>query len=207
MTAQFPLVDALRFHDRHVLHAAAVERDGHAVVVLGESGAGKSTFAYAAAHAGWGIIADDLCVVEVGDGVHVTGFPKPVNVPSDVLAATPVDAARLAGDARDRWALPLRAITARGRYPVRALLRVAHADANADHAAIPASPLRIDQIVSSLPLATVPSAMRAFFPIAAQLSRLPTYLYRHAADPAQRVRSVERLLDALVGELNLEHRQ
>ena len=46
--------------------------------------------------------------------------------------------------------------------------------------------------------------MRAFFPIAAQLSRLPTYLYRHAADPAQRVRSVERLLDALVGELDLE---
>ena len=107
MTAQFPLVDALRFHDRHVLHAAAVEREGQAVVVLGGSGAGKSTFAYAAAHAGWGIVTDDLCIVEAGDGVYVTGFPKPVNVPSDVLAATPVDAARLAGDARDRWALPL----------------------------------------------------------------------------------------------------
>jgi hypothetical protein len=41
------------------LHAACVERDGKAVLLCGNSGAGKSSLAYACARAGWRFLSDD----------------------------------------------------------------------------------------------------------------------------------------------------
>jgi hypothetical protein len=41
------------------LHAACVERDGKAILLCGNSGAGKSSLAYACARAGWKFLSDD----------------------------------------------------------------------------------------------------------------------------------------------------
>jgi hypothetical protein len=49
------------------LHAACVERNGNAVLLCGESGAGKSCLAYACARRGWTLIADDA--------VHLAPWP------------------------------------------------------------------------------------------------------------------------------------
>lgn len=43
------------------LHAACVQRDGHGVLLCGDSGAGKSSLSYACAMRGWTFIADDAC--------------------------------------------------------------------------------------------------------------------------------------------------
>jgi hypothetical protein len=46
---------------RCILHASAVEVDGHAVLFCGVSGAGKSTLAAALGRAGYRLLADDQC--------------------------------------------------------------------------------------------------------------------------------------------------
>jgi hypothetical protein len=43
------------------LHAACVQREGHGVLLCGDSGAGKSSLSYACALRGWTFIADDSC--------------------------------------------------------------------------------------------------------------------------------------------------
>lgn len=60
---------ALRGHT--VLHASAVERDGHALAILGQSGRGKSTVAAAFCAAGWSLVADDVLRVDAATGVTV----------------------------------------------------------------------------------------------------------------------------------------
>lgn len=47
-----------------VLHAAAVARGGRALVIAGDTGAGKSTLALTLARAGWAHLADDLAVLD-----------------------------------------------------------------------------------------------------------------------------------------------
>lgn len=63
-------------HGREGLHASAVELDGRAVIVAGESGRGKSTLAAALCMVGGTLLADDLTVVGV-DRVHgVVVYPS-----------------------------------------------------------------------------------------------------------------------------------
>jgi len=50
------------------LHANAIEIDGHAVAFMGETGAGKSTLAAWLHDAGHRVIADDVCVLDFGEG-------------------------------------------------------------------------------------------------------------------------------------------
>ncbi len=46
------------------VHAAALEIGGHGVLLVGESGAGKSTTAVACALEGAGLLGDDLCLID-----------------------------------------------------------------------------------------------------------------------------------------------
>jgi hypothetical protein len=203
MATQPPLLDALGLHGRHALHAAALERDGSAVLVLGGSGAGKSTFAFAGSQGGWRIVADDLSLVGLSDVAHVSGLAKPVNVPSDTLATPPEGSRLLANDERQRWVLPSSAIAARGQYPVRAVVTLGHSVDSATVTETPASPARLERLIASLPMGAMPSAVRAFFPVAARLSRLPAYTYMHPSEPGDRIAAAIALLGELwadVGE-------
>ena len=60
-----------------VLHASAVRVGDHAVLFCGPSGEGKSTLAAALGEAGHGLVADDLCRIELREGapplVHCDG--------------------------------------------------------------------------------------------------------------------------------------
>jgi hypothetical protein len=56
------------------LHAACVELSGKGVLLCGNSGAGKSSLAYACARAGWKYVSDDASyLVRNGAGRHVVG--------------------------------------------------------------------------------------------------------------------------------------
>jgi hypothetical protein len=48
------------------VHAAAVARDGRAVLIVGQSGAGKTTIALASALSGWDYLGDDAVMLRAG---------------------------------------------------------------------------------------------------------------------------------------------
>jgi hypothetical protein len=68
--------------DLYFLHAAALERDGRAVLLVAESGAGKSTTAWALLHHGFRYASDELAPVELATG-RVHGFPHALCLKSD----------------------------------------------------------------------------------------------------------------------------
>jgi hypothetical protein len=69
----FAIVD---HYDRHPVHAAAVAGDGAVVLLIGASGAGKSTIAYAAHMAGLTVVSDDTVWVQLRPRVTVWGPPQ-----------------------------------------------------------------------------------------------------------------------------------
>jgi HprK-related kinase A len=62
-----------------LLHAAAVERDGRAIVMTGESGAGKSTLAALLQARGWRLMADEFVLIDPAT-VLVHPFPRPISL-------------------------------------------------------------------------------------------------------------------------------
>ena len=58
------------------IHGACVEMDGHGVLLCGDSGAGKSSLAYACARNGWKFLSDDAtCLIRNRTGRIVAGNP------------------------------------------------------------------------------------------------------------------------------------
>lgn len=82
-------------------HAAALARDGAAVLIMGGKGAGKSSFAAALACSGWSLLADDLArVLRVDDAWRVSPGHRQTKLNPDVAVALGYDLARL----EHRWA-------------------------------------------------------------------------------------------------------
>ena len=76
--------------DRHPIHAAAIERDGHAVLLAGVSGTGKSTLAYLASRSGMRVLGDDHVWVQLEPGLRVWGGgPSRVRLLPDTVAMFP----------------------------------------------------------------------------------------------------------------------
>lgn len=69
-----------------LLHAAAVERDGRALVLTGESGAGKSTLAALLQPRGWRLLADEFVLIDPATGL-VNPFPRPISLKNAAIAA------------------------------------------------------------------------------------------------------------------------
>lgn len=58
------------------IHAGCVSREGHGVLLCGDSGAGKSSLSFACARNGWTFLSDDsTCLVRGRDGRVVVGNP------------------------------------------------------------------------------------------------------------------------------------
>jgi HprK-related kinase A len=66
-------------HQFVVLHAAAVERDGRALLLPGRPGSGKSTLCAALAHRGWRLLSDELALLRPGDG-EIQPLARPVTL-------------------------------------------------------------------------------------------------------------------------------
>jgi hypothetical protein len=72
----FNIAMAGRTHQHLVLHAGVVARDGRAVVLPAEPGAGKSTLSAALMASGWRLFSDESTVFGPDDGV--IAVPRPV---------------------------------------------------------------------------------------------------------------------------------
>jgi HprK-related kinase A len=64
-------------HQWVVVHAAVVERDGHALLLPAAPGSGKSTLCAALAHAGWRLLSDELTIVDSRTG-DIVPIPRPI---------------------------------------------------------------------------------------------------------------------------------
>ena len=64
------------------LHGAAFRVSGKTIAIIGASGQGKSTLAAALAQRGHGLMAEDVCVLDVGDGAGDGGDHRPMVIPS-----------------------------------------------------------------------------------------------------------------------------
>ena len=67
------------------LHAAALERNGRAVILPGDPGAGKSTLTAALALSGFRLLSDEMSLIDRADGLLVP-LARPVNLKNDSIA-------------------------------------------------------------------------------------------------------------------------
>jgi hypothetical protein len=75
--------------DRHPLHAAGIEKEGRAVLLVGPSGLGKSSLTYAAMRAGWRVLADDAVYVQRAPHRTLWGLPRRIHLPPEAVRHFP----------------------------------------------------------------------------------------------------------------------
>ncbi|MDP2957638.1 MAG: hypothetical protein Q8N53_14525 [Longimicrobiales bacterium] len=80
---------AVTVHDRIPIHAAAVTRGDHALLLHGPSGVGKSSLVLAAAQQGVGVLSEDVVYAQLRDGPRIWGMPGAVHVTPDALRFFP----------------------------------------------------------------------------------------------------------------------
>ncbi|MGH3997670.1 MAG: hypothetical protein ACRDTJ_09440, partial [Pseudonocardiaceae bacterium] len=95
----------LKLRHELVLHASAVQLDGHAVAFVGSSGMGKSTLAAVLSRNGCGLVTDDVLRVDLTDTAVVRVYPgsteSRLRMSARQLADTaPSDAVRATADGR-----------------------------------------------------------------------------------------------------------
>jgi hypothetical protein len=79
--------EILRASGLYPLHAAACERDGRAVLILGASGAGKSTCLLSMMRAGWRCLSDDHPLVcQTDSGPRVLPWPARLEMTAETPA-------------------------------------------------------------------------------------------------------------------------
>jgi len=193
------LAHVLATHDRFVMHAAGVVPPGSgAFVLIGSTGAGKSTLASGALRAGWAVLGDDLVIVSRrGDDIVADAFPKPLAIPADAL--DDADLSRLdPTDPRGRVSLPASEL-ARGEHLVAGVVLLERGR-GPEVDDVSTSDM-VAAMVGSFPAASEPGRTRRFLAVAAQLARGPTGTLRPSPDvrtsPAAAVASLTRLAETL----------
>lgn len=101
---------ALRHHNLHYTHAAAVGDARRPLLLVGNSGAGKTTLAIALAAGGMPFLSDDAIFLHPGaDGLKVLPFRRPLHLDDGTLRLFPALAALAVGPfqrgSRLRWDL------------------------------------------------------------------------------------------------------
>ena len=72
-------------HQYLVLHAAVLERYGRALIILGDSGDGKSTLCSVLALSGWRLLSDELGLVSLSDGL-ISPLARPISLKNESIA-------------------------------------------------------------------------------------------------------------------------
>jgi hypothetical protein len=176
-----------------ILHAAMVARDGEAVLLVGPTGAGKSTAAVAALLDGWEMHSDDLAVVRPGpDGPLCCGIPKRPSVDPDLAPLLGIGLEPLPDDGRGRRMLPADALSV-GERLLRAVVSLGH-----DRGEGVVEPLAPDEclavVVPASLEATRPGVLGRHLPLLAALAARPGFRLAHAASPEVRAERAARML-------------
>jgi HprK-related kinase A len=73
-------------HQYLIVHAAAVEKSGCALVLPGPPGSGKSTLCAGLVSRGWRLLSDELTLLDLATG-HIVPLPRPVSLKNDSIDA------------------------------------------------------------------------------------------------------------------------
>jgi HprK-related kinase A len=73
-------------HQYLIVHSAAVERSGCALLLPGPPGSGKSTLCAGLVSRGWRLVADELTLLDLAAGT-VVPLPRPVSLKNESIAA------------------------------------------------------------------------------------------------------------------------
>lgn len=189
------LTHLLAQQGRHVLHAGAVAADGQAILVLGDTGTGKSTLVFSALQRGWLALSDDMVAVHRHDGfVHAVGLPRPISVPRDVLTVEIPGTRPVPEDVRSRTELPA-ANFATDVHPVGAIVVTSHG--SVPDAVI--EPMRAHDTLRVVLRASTslvdPAVFPEVFAVAGALARTPAWSLAHGSDPASRLDTAARQLE------------
>jgi tetratricopeptide (TPR) repeat protein len=192
--APFMLASLLAPHERFVVHGGAIERDGHAVLVLGGSGWGKSTLILGALRDGWNVLSDDLVLVRPDQaGAAVSGIPKTLAVPRDVVgteaAGTAIDK-----DPRARVKLPFEAWDRRW-HPITSVVVVGHGDAE-QTGVESIEPVELLALLLRSMLSRQPPNVRRYTRLAITLCGLPARRLLHSQAAETRAQSAAEALAA-----------
>jgi hypothetical protein len=86
----FLLSGLLRRRGLFMLHAAALERDGRGVLIVGASGSGKTTACLALLRAGYRLVSDDHPLLRRDpDGIAALAFPEKIDVTDAMIECFP----------------------------------------------------------------------------------------------------------------------
>ncbi|OQW87853.1 MAG: HprK-related kinase A [Rhodoferax ferrireducens] len=87
----FPLMEwamnwciSTQAHHYLTLHAAVIEKGGHAVIMPAPPGSGKSTLCAALIHRGWRLLSDELALISLTNGM-LTPLVRPVSLKNQSL--------------------------------------------------------------------------------------------------------------------------
>ena len=178
---------------RFMLHAGAVARDGAALLLIGDSGQGKSTLCWAAAQDGWSLLSDDHTIVRATDGGYeLIGLPKPLAVPEEVLTEPMGVLVERLG--RHRRQFPA-TMLGRGWHPLVATIRPRHGDTAAGALEPSAASELLDLLIGSYAALGDADLLRRFFPHAANLARGRAWDLAHGSDPDTRLKAAAGWLD------------
>ena len=178
-----------------VLHAALLGRDGRGALVVGPTGAGKSTTVLAALHAGLDVHADDLVVVS---GRHhvAHGIPKRPMVERSYGAQLGLPMHSVPGDRRSRVALDTSVLTA-GPVHLVGIVVADHAEHVAELTDLPHHETLAALVASSFEAAH--GRVATVLPTVAHLAGLPAHRLAHDASSEHRLARAGRLLGELLG--------
>jgi len=184
-------------HGWHLLHAGAVVHGDGVTLVVGGTGAGKSTFVWSAVRHGRRVLGDDLVAVHRGDAViEARGIARPVCVPADALDDGDEDLRPVVDDGRGRVELPGDVLD-HGVHRVRDLVVVARgADDHTTTEPI-GGQLALRALLESSTSLLDPEVFPDLFRTAAGIARLPAWTVRHGRDPRRRVAGAALALDSI----------
>lgn len=128
-----PIAASLMFAGRTVLHGAAAEIDGAAVLLVGANGSGKSSSAAALVDLGGRAVCDNLAVLELSEGdVLLHAGPASMRLWPDMAEALAIDVSRAATVSAETTKYILDSATHR-REPARLRAIVTIAVATVEH--------------------------------------------------------------------------
>jgi len=181
-------------HGVFLVHAGAVERDGRVLLILGGSGAGKSTAVVGAWREGWSVLSDDLVFIRLGpSGPVAHGLPKRLAVPPE--AAPPAEGSPTVGPGnRGRIDLTVDGWVD-GWWPISQVALADHGDSPDTRTEPVDTPGLLGALSGSL-LSRHPDDVRAFVPVAMRLCAAPGFRLCHGLAPDQRLAGVAAALQA-----------
>ena len=187
--------------DRQPIHAAAVQRDGRALLLAGKSGAGKSTLVYALARAGFEIVSDDVVFAQQHPHLRLWGLPRVLNLTEDARRFFPeLQTVEPAMQVNGKQKISVN-VNARGwgaRWPVADPVGICLLQRAGNSASLsPAAPGEVVVFFTEDLESGFDLFADTIQPVARQLAQLGAWRLQLGAEPAEAVHLIESIYEAL----------